>query len=257
MSARGFTLIEMAVVLVIIGLLIGGVFVGREMLRASELQAILSEVDGYKQGIQSFRDRYDAMPGDFSGAESFWGSDASCPNTSWNEIPKAATCNGNADNRIAPYDRDAGTQAQAYEMFRAWQHLANAGGAPGQFVGTSGDSGSGQDARIGLNVPGSRARGAGFMLYYLTCNACGQYFAADYKHVIEVGARSGSAPEFANAPFLMPAEARSLDAKVDDGEAGTGKILAPSSQANCVSGTAYNASFNGEPPCSLVFITGF
>ena len=93
-KTSAFTLIELSIVLVIIGLIVGGVLVGQDLIVAAKNRALLSQVEEIDTAINTFRLKYNGLPGDLNNAESFWGSDASCPTTPTNTVPKEATCNG-------------------------------------------------------------------------------------------------------------------------------------------------------------------
>ncbi|MFC4159811.1 type II secretion system protein [Chitinimonas lacunae] len=67
-TQRGFTLIELAMVLVIIGLLVGGVLKGRELIDSARLRNIIGDFDGIAAAVQVYRERYRALPGDDPGA---------------------------------------------------------------------------------------------------------------------------------------------------------------------------------------------
>src|SRR5688572_1656622 len=64
----GFTLIEIAIVLVIIGLLLGGVLKGQELITAARVRNLISNQDGVKAAYFGFLDRFRALPGDYSQA---------------------------------------------------------------------------------------------------------------------------------------------------------------------------------------------
>ena len=66
--ARGFTLIEIAIVLVIIGLLLGGVLKGEELIRAARVRNLINEQQNIKAAFYGFQDRYRALPGDYGSA---------------------------------------------------------------------------------------------------------------------------------------------------------------------------------------------
>src|SRR5436305_84684 len=65
----GFTLIELAIVLVIIGLVVGGVLVGRDLIATSQLRATMTQVEKYNTAVKTFRTKYNALPGDMKAAD--------------------------------------------------------------------------------------------------------------------------------------------------------------------------------------------
>ncbi len=70
-SMNGFTLIELSIVLVIISLIVGGVIGGKSLIRSSEIQEIVTKLNNYRTAVNTFTLQYDALPGDFSEAQSY------------------------------------------------------------------------------------------------------------------------------------------------------------------------------------------
>ena len=66
--AQGFTLIEIAIVLVIIGLLLGGILKGQELITSARVRNLISQQDGVKAAFFGFQDRFRALPGDYTAA---------------------------------------------------------------------------------------------------------------------------------------------------------------------------------------------
>jgi prepilin-type N-terminal cleavage/methylation domain-containing protein len=217
----GFTLVEMAIVLSIIAVLIGGIMVGQSMIRSSQLQTVVTDVSTYLHAIQSFRDKYMAYPGDFSNAEALWGSDVSCPNTPSNTVPKIATCNGNGDGYIhdeksIPWTKDI------YEEFRAWQQLSNAGLIKGSYTGVSGPAGI-LNYIPSVNSPASSIPQATYLI-------CGNSRLPGDPVMYTTVANSinffqQSADGTTILPILSGIEALNIDTKMDDGRPGTGNIM--------------------------------
>jgi len=105
----GFSLLEIAVVLVILGLMIGGVLKGQELMTAARVRYLIRQQDDLKIAYFAFFDRYRALPGDYAGAAGV--------------IPDLSTaaCNGgkgNGNGRIETTDR---------ENILVWEHLSKAG----------------------------------------------------------------------------------------------------------------------------------
>lgn len=111
---QGFTLIEIAIVLVIIGLLLGGVLKGQELITSARVRNMISQQDGIKAAYFGFLDRYRALPGDYAVA-------------STNIKGVAATANGNGDGQIL-----------GDEAIMVWDHLSHAGFINGSYVFTAG-----------------------------------------------------------------------------------------------------------------------
>ena len=117
----GFTLIEIAIVLVIIGLLLGGVLKGQELITSARVRNLISQQDGVKAAFFGFLDRYRAYPGDYSQAIA--------------NIPGCAACaQGNNNGQIKSV---LGGDA-IDEQIAVWEHLSRAGFINGSYTYAAG-----------------------------------------------------------------------------------------------------------------------
>jgi prepilin-type N-terminal cleavage/methylation domain-containing protein len=261
---NGFTLVELSIVLVIIALLVAGVFTGKSLMRSAELREAIGDYDRYIKAIKEFEDKYQALPGDMSNAESIWGVDGvsgACASNASSTTPKIVTCNGDGNGRIGD-SSTAGATSNQYEWFRAWQQLSNAGLIPGKFTGVK-ESATDGDAGIGLNVPKSplNEKSGWTLFYYLLTTTDATLWGDQYGHVFTLG---GDTTNVTNAPVLSPSDALSIDQKIDDGLPGRGSVRARRTavEANCTANdtsqdaATYNTAYT-KSACSLLFILGF
>src|SRR3974377_930215 len=102
---QGFTLVEIAIVLVIIGLLLGGVLKGQEMITQARIKNVMNDLNGVSSAFFAYQDRYKQIPGDDNGAAPRWrkAGTASPP-----PLPAAASPNGDGSITGA-YDASPGS----------------------------------------------------------------------------------------------------------------------------------------------------
>ncbi len=121
MKARqaGFTLVEIAIVLVIIGLLLGGILKGQEMITQAKVKNSITDFSGVSTAYFGYQDRYRAIPGDDSGAAARW------------PTPTPAAVSGNGDRILSgTYVPGADTEETALW----WDHLRRSGFLTGSGV---------------------------------------------------------------------------------------------------------------------------
>jgi prepilin-type N-terminal cleavage/methylation domain-containing protein len=117
----GFTLIEIAIVLVIIGLLLGGVLKGQELITSARVRNLISQQDGIKAAYFGFLDRFRALPGDYSQAA----ANINCT---------PACTNGNGNGQI----RSINGGDTVDEHIGVWEHLSRSGFINGSYSYTAG-----------------------------------------------------------------------------------------------------------------------
>ena len=173
----GFSLVELAIVLLIIGLIIGGILKGQELLESARLKSILTQVNDYRVQTSIFLEKYGYLPGDFNKAKGY--------------IDDSLT-DGDGDGMI----KGEGLNGQTLSF---WAHLAAAKliPEPGKPTENKGSFGKG--------APATRM-GGGITISY------GDFESS--KHWFVVGKKDGLTGKGA---LLTPLQAYSLTNKVDGG----------------------------------------
>ena len=234
-STRGFSLVELSIVLVIIGIIVGVVTAGVTIQKTSELRSIITQVEQFKVGIEAFDDKFEDLPGDMADAFDYWGADCDATNTN---------CNGDGNGIVA-----IGSGSDS-ESFRAWQHLSLAGMIDGEYTGT----GTGTAHIPFENVPGtSRTGGA----YHIRTHTNDTQTVAGTN--VSVGGFLAS--NWPAEKFLTPSEAFYIDNKMDDGDPDSGKsqsrnyFSGGSWQTGCISGTDPNRTYlkTGDDKFCIMF----
>ena len=107
---QGFTLVEIAIVLVIIGLLLGGILKGQEMITQAKIKNAISDFSGISAAYHGYNDRYRAIPGDDPNADTRW----------------AGATKGDGNGQVGGAYNAAGVTPEP-ESRKFWDHLRRAG----------------------------------------------------------------------------------------------------------------------------------
>ena len=148
----GFTLVEIAIVLVIIGLLLGGILKGQEMITQAKIKNVVNDFNGITAAMNSYQDRYRALPGDDLNADTRWSAQS------------AVKGNGNGVFGTAGtdlYNETPASAATAKETNLFWWHLRLAGFVGGSTAAASVSSVQ-QPANAASGIMGVQTTGMGF-----------------------------------------------------------------------------------------------
>jgi prepilin-type N-terminal cleavage/methylation domain-containing protein len=192
---KGFTLVELSIVLLIIGLIIGGITAGSSLIAQAKMRNVIKEQTSYMGAINSFKVQYNSLPGDLSNASTFW---PTCD-------PTPANCNGNSDG-IVEWQNEA---------YRAWQHLSLSGQISGSYDGVT----QLVPSNYGLNA-----------VWLIQAHA-GQVYAVNpsTRNGLDILVWPG------NNDLFTPVDAYSIDSKFDDGQPSNGLIMTlDNSQHGCI-----------------------
>lgn len=239
-SQAGFTLVELAIVMIIIGLLIGGILKGQELIQNAQVTSTSSQIKAVEAALTTFRDSYNAVPGDMRNPGTRL---PNCTGAVCN-VANAGATGGNG--RI---DQDPATGATAgTEATRFWSHLAAA-----DLIG--GVDYNSAVLAWGEGLPAAEV-GGGLVVGYAAALAdlagagaatinSGHYLALVSTPATGVGATNANA-------VLRPTQAARIDRKLDDGMPNAGSVLAAGPVACSTAGVAGTyVEASGTQECQL------
>lgn len=204
----GFTLVELAIAMLLIAILTGAVLKGTEMFRNSQLSATYIQTQTVASALKAFTDKYQALPGDMRDATSRL---ENCDNT-----PANSCMNGNGDNQIGDIDN---TTDDEYTLF--WYHLQAA-----QLIQEVDLDAPITSPALGVTHPKAQA-GGGFAILTLSGefeDRQNEYLDGVYLYWIS---QAGGNSLYTSDSLVVSAhDAQFMDTKFDDGRPVGGKIRA-------------------------------
>ena len=242
---KGFTLVELSIVLVIIGLLIGGILVGQSLIESAKFNRLLRTVQQVEILSGIYKQRYKQLPGDDSSAQSKFGA-ANC----------GTNCNGDGNGIIL-----GASGVTNYEGARFWHHLKLSSlldgtginiVAPVSLLGSWDGTAylaanyipEFKDIEKNLSIIGlgDPSTVGGILAGYGSCKQALFIGKATYTSA----STSGGMMNFNPKQSLNAKYARYLDNKIDDYIPNTGKIMASQVNVSSCLGTG-SASYRTTP----------
>lgn len=210
-NEKGFTLVELAIVMIIIGLLIGGVLKGQELIKNAEITSTVAQTKAVEAAVSTFQDMYGGLPGDLASADT--------------RIANCTGCDAYGDGNNSLDDDLTDWPASEGTLF--FVELAAA-----DLVGGVANDGSGV---WGDAFPEAKA-GGGFIV---GSSAGGAFIGGNEKPGVYLGTAL-TYGDFSAGDTLTPNQAARIDRKLDDGNAETGSVVLLVDAGACESSGVYD-----------------
>lgn len=238
----GFTLIELSIVLVVIGLLVGGILVGDNMIKAASIRSQISQIDKYNAAVNAFRSKFNGLPGDLLPTQA----------SAFGFVTRIGGA-GHGDGNGILAGGNANATMACGETVLFWNDLSTAGLADGSFQGADGNyQGIGGNYCTNSNpgggtlllkqiIPEAKLGKGNFIIVYgdtyITSGSPPYYgtFSNYYEIVFVPSAWLGTDGGFnagANRLGMTPRESFAIDSKIDDGLPTTGTVLSRDGMAD-------------------------
>jgi len=277
-AVQGFTLIELSIVLIVIGLIVGAIFVGRDLIHAAVIRAQLFQIEKYKSAVHTFKTKYNVLPGDLSPndaiAYGFFARGAG---------PSGLAGDGDGNGLIEGCTSGplfASFEAVGCETAFFWTDLSAAQLIDGSFTQSAdGYVTALTQAAIAQYVPVAKLKNGNYIIAYGMGSPTNGDLpkGLNYFEIENITSITGNIVGTNN---ITPLEAFTMDQKVDDGLPTTGTVLAVGNNAfpgvpgfvpppaapaagvcvsNATTPNSYNvtSAYSDTFACSLAFVGGF
>ena len=220
-SGYGFTLIELSIVLIIIGLIAGGALVGQDLIKAAEIRAQISQFEKYNTAVNTFRGKYGYLPGDIPDPYA----------TQFGFIARGTSAaQGDGNGIIQGYSLAFGASGSFMtgENLTFWVDLSKAELIEGGFNSASSTSYSGSDVtgnNLANYLPKAKIGNANYVYLDSDSGFSNNTFVISQAQSL---AYSSWYSEMVSNKGLSVLQAQNIDKKIDNGLPLSGKIIAAS-----------------------------
>lgn len=224
----GFTLVELAIVLIIVGLLIGGILKGQELISNAQLKSTMSQIQAVETAVSIFKDKYGSLPGDMANPSTRLPGCAAAP----------CTVAGDGNGRI---DGIGGGNfpAKDEEAATAFAHLIAAGLLKGYDPSTD-------TVAYGQMLPDAKSGGGFFFAYTVSGSVSGGLTGLPAGHYLVLNGTASSVGTTTGP--LSANQAAKIDRGLDDGAPGAGNVRVVGT--GCAASGAYSEG-NESALCAL------
>ena len=220
---QGFTLVELSIVLVIIGLIVGGVLVGQDLITAARIRAQISQIEKYNTAVNTFRTKYNALPGDMT-------PDAAAAYGFFTRT--GGYGDGDGDGYIAGPMFGTGGSLLGGETVLFWTDLSAAGLIDGSLSDNS-DAlvNATTDTQYAAEMPHAKIGNGNYVyvngwLYWQIWQGWTRVNGFQIINIKNIGAPASPPGSVVTNPAMTPLESFNIDQKIDDGLPNSGKVIA-------------------------------
>jgi prepilin-type N-terminal cleavage/methylation domain-containing protein len=241
-SEGGFTLVELAIVMIIIGLLIGGILKGQELITNARVSSTVAQIKAVESGISGFRDKYGGLPGDIRNVA------ARLPNAGAgliNTDPAVGVANDGVIANTGPASNPGLAVGGTTESGLAFLHLGAAGFIGGVNPAAAAVAADSSNPTTPLGGAWTIGTSAGVATGVITPAGLvsGVYVQTTPNVTADVPAT--------NAQVMTPSNAATIDRKLDDGFPVTGVVRAVG--AATLAGTCTAPAVAGPPAIPISY----
>lgn len=233
-KSAGFTLVELAIVIVIIGLLVGGVLGGQSLIDASKINSEASLLQSFKSAHEVFKSKYNCMAGDCINATNFLDY-----TTCRNSASFSPSCNGDGNGKY-----DSWYVNPIYEPGTYWVHLTMA-----KLIK--------QGIYTGNETTYYSSNYSKWASHFVTYGNSVHGLPAGLPQSNFIAFQGAVPGSVAMGSIITPETARAIDAKIDDSQPNTGVIRGFTGSSNAI-GSCLNSSIydltNSSIACMLAYI---
>jgi len=233
---RGFTLVELSIVLVIIGLLVSGTLVGQSLVQGAQIRATIRQYQEFQSGVAAFVGKYGGVPGDLL--------DATAANYGLTGSGAGEDGNGVITDGVGGATSITATSSYVAEIANFWSELTTSGKSliPGNYSGALCSP-----CIAGVDFPKMKYGTAGWGVY--GANGINYFYAG------VLSPSTDNATGTINA--LTPLDAYSIDLKIDDGMPNAGNIMAGSASANFLTTLAPSTNCATSTASTATYVTSY
>ncbi len=236
-SEKGFTLVELAIVMIIIGVLLGGVLKGQEMITNAKITSTAKDMESFSAATNTFQDQYRDKPGTMPNANS--------------RLANCATLAACFDVTAAMLPMPRIGTAQGNNATTAFFGQLLAAGLISGFDGSN----NGAAANFGTSHPAAPVDGGGFIVgnSFGTAVANSGFAGVLATGRFYLGLSSTTAVMSAGQGVVTAEQASVIDTRLDDRNPQTGYILGQNLADNCVLLAGDTTYTGGALPCVIIY----